>query len=219
MHFSSRIREDTELTYPRSCQPCASTRPKRRRHRGKRAGVTARLKARLAYSLQRHYQLTVGHPSNCRLLEQTYQWLVPVFPEFSGLEACHRLPRLRRWSGSSEPQPTGSGISSGQLSSSDTNGFGQCLIASFYFISTPRASGRGGGLATIFRNSFWCQPLSPVAYTSFELQLFLMNPNCPGLCAVIYWPPKLNKDFIEEFSDFLANIVPKYNSILILGDF
>ncbi len=39
------------------------------------------------------------------------------------------------------------------------------------------------------------------------------------LCAVVYRPPKYNKDFLNDFSDFLAEIMPKYDSVLIVGDF
>lgn len=39
-----------------------------------------------------------------------------------------------------------------------------------------------------------------------------------GLCVVIYQLPKYNKDFIDEFSDFLTGLVPNYDSILIVGD-
>ena len=41
----------------------------------------------------------------------------------------------------------------------------------------------------------------------------------PVLCEVVYRPPKLNKDFIREFSEFLADVVPKYDKLLVCGDF
>lgn len=85
--------------------------------------------------------------------------------------------------------------------------------------SLPRTSGHSGGLATILRSSFNCQRLSSESHSSFKLQLFQMNLDCPGLFAVIYQSLKFIKDFIYEFSDFLAGIMPKYNRILILGNF
>ncbi len=39
------------------------------------------------------------------------------------------------------------------------------------------------------------------------------------LCAVVYRPPKYNKDFINDFSAFLADIMPKYDRVLIVGEF
>lgn len=41
----------------------------------------------------------------------------------------------------------------------------------------------------------------------------------PLLCAMVYHPPKSNKAFIEEFSVFLALILPRTDQLLILGDF
>lgn len=46
-----------------------------------------------------------------------------------------------------------------------------------------------------------------------------MELTSPVLCAVVYRPPKYNKDFIHEFSEFLADIFPKYDKLLICGDF
>ncbi len=39
------------------------------------------------------------------------------------------------------------------------------------------------------------------------------------LCAVVYLPHRYNNDFINHFSAFLADIVPKYDNVLIVGDF
>ena len=39
------------------------------------------------------------------------------------------------------------------------------------------------------------------------------------LCAVVYRPPKYNKDFLNDFSDFLAGIMPQYDRVLLVGDF
>jgi len=39
------------------------------------------------------------------------------------------------------------------------------------------------------------------------------------LCAVVYRPPKYHKGFLNDFLDFLAEIMPKYDRVLIVGDF
>ncbi len=41
----------------------------------------------------------------------------------------------------------------------------------------------------------------------------------PLLCVLIYRPPKANNDFLKEFSDFLSNLVPSADNLLIVGDF
>lgn len=38
-------------------------------------------------------------------------------------------------------------------------------------------------------------------------------------CAMVYLPPKYNKDFVNDFSDFLPEIMPKYGCALIVGDY
>ena len=57
------------------------------------------------------------------------------------------------------------------------------------------------------------------SFTSFELCLFELGRSRVVLCAVIYRPPKYNKAFINDFSEFLAEIPPKYDRVLIIGDF
>lgn len=41
----------------------------------------------------------------------------------------------------------------------------------------------------------------------------------PVLCAVVYQPTKSNKDLIQECTEFLEEIMPKYDRPLIVGDF
>ncbi len=41
----------------------------------------------------------------------------------------------------------------------------------------------------------------------------------PVLCVLVYRPPKVNKNFISEFTGFLGGIMMKYDRLVILGDF
>lgn len=59
----------------------------------------------------------------------------------------------------------------------------------------------------LFKDSFKCS-LSVEKYTSFELQLVKLELTYTAHCALIYHPPKYDKDFIQDFSDFLSFIVP-----------
>uniref|UniRef100_A0A8C6Q3C2 Reverse transcriptase domain-containing protein n=1 Tax=Nothobranchius furzeri TaxID=105023 RepID=A0A8C6Q3C2_NOTFU len=54
---------------------------------------------------------------------------------------------------------------------------------------------------------------------SFELITFELGNTHPVLCVLVYRPPKFNKDFIEEWSELLAEITTKYERALIMGDF
>ena len=98
--------------------------------------------------------------------------------------------------------------------------FSELLPPDCTFFSSPRATGHGGGIASVFGASLQCRLLHPVTtYACFELQLFELNPASPILCSVVYRPPKCNKDFINDFSDFLSGIMVKYDRVLISGDF
>jgi len=87
------------------------------------------------------------------------------------------------------------------------------------FFSSPWASGHGGGVATIFKNCFKCKSVTTDTFSSFQVQLLNVDLNCPMLCALIYRPPTCNKDFIQQFSDFLSDLVTRADRLLILGDF
>lgn len=89
------------------------------------------------------------------------------------------------------------------------------------YFNSPRSSGRkGGGIAVVFKSDFKCwQIFLQSSVTSFELCLFELGRSHVSLCAVIYRPPKYNKSFISDFSEFLAEILPKYDRVLIIGDF
>ena len=88
------------------------------------------------------------------------------------------------------------------------------------FFSSPRLSGRGGGVASLFNDSFKCKLISDYdSHNSFELQLFTINKPSVVLIAVIYRPPKYNDNFISEFADFLSRFTLHYEKILIVGDF
>ncbi|KAE8278126.1 hypothetical protein D5F01_LYC23799 [Larimichthys crocea] len=77
------------------------------------------------------------------------------------------------------------------------------------YFNSPRTSGRGGGTATVYNNDFKCrQRAVSSSSSSFEANLFEVGRSDPVLCAVIYRPPKYNKDFLNDFSDLLAEIMP-----------
>ena len=90
----------------------------------------------------------------------------------------------------------------------------------YEFFHQPRLSGRsGGGLAVIHRDTFQWSPVNSLGvYKSFEMLSFLIHATTPLLCAVIYRPPK-STNFLDEFSEFLSILTPKYDHALILGDF
>ncbi len=78
----------------------------------------------------------------------------------------------------------------------------------------PQLTGHGGRLLT---NLNICALPSDV-YNSFELQLFLMNYANQLVVALTYRLPKLYEYFLDEFTDFLGTIVPKYDRLMLLWD-
>ena len=86
-------------------------------------------------------------------------------------------------------------------------------------LNKPRQSGRGGGVAVIYRSDHKCSALSNTTFSSFKSLAFLLCGEQSIFCAIIYRPPKASSGFIEEFSEFLCSIVAKYDRILIVGDF
>ncbi len=88
--------------------------------------------------------------------------------------------------------------------------FSEVLPPNCSYLNSPRLTGRGGGIVIIFKDHLSCRRLSAY-YSSFELSVFELNLFYSVLCAVVYRPPKYNKDFISDFSDFLAGIMPKYD--------
>lgn len=87
------------------------------------------------------------------------------------------------------------------------------------YFNSPRITGKGGGLTSIFKSTFCCQQSSTAGYSSFELQLFEVKLSETFLCAVVYRPPKFNKDFVQDFADFVSGVTLKYDHFLIVGDF
>jgi len=65
------------------------------------------------------------------------------------------------------------------------------------------------------------QCFSEIAYctfnTGFEVLMFMLNMHQLAI-AVVYRPPKPNKDFLNEFANFLGDIVVQYDRILIVGE-
>lgn len=94
----------------------------------------------------------------------------------------------------------------------------ELLLADYLFFKSPCLSGRGGGLASVFKPilKYCCLPSK--SFSSFELQTFVLTLHCPILCAVIYRPPK-SKEFLQEFGGFLAAFIPQADCMLICGDF
>lgn len=75
-------------------------------------------------------------------------------------------------------------------------------------------------MAVIFKNSLNCKNLQTVDYSAFEFQLIQIKVQTGSLvCALIYRPPKFNKHFIQQFTEFVSGLLCNYDCFLVLGDF
>ena len=108
-------------------------------------------------------------------------------------------------------------ITESWLSGDDIIALGDLCPPQCSFLNSPRLCGRGGGLITVFRNSFKCRFVPTDVFSTFELQLFKINASV--LCALVYRPPKINCKFIQEFADLLSYMASHADKLLILGDF
>ncbi|XP_058642125.1 uncharacterized protein LOC131546532 isoform X1 [Onychostoma macrolepis] len=89
--------------------------------------------------------------------------------------------------------------------------------------------GKGGGVATIYRNIFSISQRLGFKYNSFEVMVLhitlsketSVNDKSPVMfvLATVYRPPGHHTDFIKEFSDLLSELVLTADKVLIVGDF
>ena len=105
------------------------------------------------------------------------------------------------------------------LTQEDCSALIEATPPEFTFMHRPRLSGRGGGVAVIYKKHFKCTPIPHQAVQSFEYLGLIINSKTPILVLVIYRPPKPSPMFIEEFSELLSLFTPKFDNILVLGDF
>lgn len=86
------------------------------------------------------------------------------------------------------------------------------------FICTPRTSGRGGGLAVVYRNCFLSLTVSTGDFSSFEVQMTKVGRSNPFYCILSYRPSGFNSSFMAEFSEFLSSII-RLDRVIMVGDF
>ncbi|KAK7889258.1 hypothetical protein WMY93_024818 [Mugilogobius chulae] len=101
----------------------------------------------------------------------------------------------------------------------ECSAFSELLPPGCSFLNSPRTSGKGGGLASVFKSSFKCRQCPSKTLSTFELQLFELQCDVTVQCALIYRPPKISKDFIGDFSNLVSEMALNYDHFLIVGDF
>lgn len=106
------------------------------------------------------------------------------------------------------------------LHAGDYTPFSELIPPQCDFFSSPRTTGKGCGVASVFKSIFHCKEILFDSCSSFKLQAFETNfPMTVLYYAVLYCSPKFNKDFIQDFSGFVAEIAFKYDHFSIVADF
>ena len=88
----------------------------------------------------------------------------------------------------------------------------------FVYLSKPRTSGKGGGLALIYREGLKVEILSLPEQPSFEMLAVKLHGHMPTVIGVLYRPPKPSKDFIHELSTILTTINEMSPHIILMGE-
>src|SRR3989441_136361 len=101
----------------------------------------------------------------------------------------------------------------------------QSLTPQGYSIfNSPRTSGHGGGLATIYRSFLKFSKITIPTYSSFESTCSRFsipaNPSLSFILLTVYRPPSTSfPDFISHFSSLLEDLATSNSELIITGDF
>jgi hypothetical protein len=84
-----------------------------------------------------------------------------------------------------------------------------------------RPSGRGGGIAAIFRSSFSVSIIKTHVFSSFEHLFLRLTCSCKTyLFLTLYRPPSLSKsDFMSDFAVLLEDLASSPSALIVMGDF
>ncbi|XP_055361200.1 uncharacterized protein LOC129603535 [Betta splendens] len=88
----------------------------------------------------------------------------------------------------------------------------------------PRSTGRGGGVAAVYKSDLLITPKPKHSYNSFEsLTLSLSHPDSktqkPVVFCIVYRPPAPYSVFLTEFFEFLSDLVLSTDKVIVVGDF
>ena len=112
------------------------------------------------------------------------------------------------------------------LKPNDYFGLNESTPPGYCYKHEPRLIGRGGGVATIYRDILNVTQKTGHRFNSFEvlvLNVTLLDLRKKSLLslalATVYRPPGPYADFLKEFADFLSNLLVNVDKAIIVGDF
>ncbi|XP_056587301.1 uncharacterized protein LOC130407959 isoform X1 [Triplophysa dalaica] len=112
------------------------------------------------------------------------------------------------------------------LKPNDYFGLNESTPPCYGYIHEPRPVGRGGGVATIFRDFLTVTRRTMHTFKSSEmlaLNITVPNKSKKSLVSLtlvtVYRPPGPYTNFLIEFADFLSDLLVNVDKVLIVGDF
>lgn len=102
----------------------------------------------------------------------------------------------------------------------DFSQLNQATPPGFSYLCMPRATGRGGGVAILFRSDLNPKPVTVPQPSSFEcLSVKLSGTSQPLILITIYRPPKPCSAFLSDLSTYLTSVCALSPNVLLVGDF
>src|ERR1700730_10467952 len=91
----------------------------------------------------------------------------------------------------------------------------------YSFLQVPRLSGRGGGLAVIFRSAYSLTSVNSATFLSFEHMLLRLTCATKSyLFLIVYRPPSCSKAaFLSDFALLLEDLATSPSEFVAMGDF
>lgn len=89
----------------------------------------------------------------------------------------------------------------------------------YSYISKSRLTGRGGGLAVVYRSDLTVKELAFFSVSSFEYIAVKIMSTPPLMLLLVYRPPKPNASFLSELNELLTVVSCKCQTFIMLGDF
>uniref|UniRef100_UPI003AAD7030 uncharacterized protein n=1 Tax=Centroberyx gerrardi TaxID=166262 RepID=UPI003AAD7030 len=100
----------------------------------------------------------------------------------------------------------------------DFSQLNEAVPPGFAYISIPRATGRGGGLAVLYRENIKVSAVTVPHHSSFECLAVKLTGSKPIIIVTIYRPPKPSAVFLTQFSSLLTSVCAMSPTVILLGD-
>ncbi|XP_076831223.1 uncharacterized protein LOC143476767 [Brachyhypopomus gauderio] len=102
--------------------------------------------------------------------------------------------------------------------------FNEAAPPGYSYVHQPRITGRGGGVATIYDTDIGFTVKPTTSINSFEALIGEIGNNLIGnktklKLVTIYRPPGPYSEFLQEFAEFLSELVLTIERFVIVGDF